>query len=553
MLSLKVTAGRSPSKSQSDAALLSTLSGHKEREARKKIEALLLQEAQEADVCITLQRRVTGRKDPLKYLALLQKDDHALGRWYQSAFDRHGQFEAAVVIQRRWIYGSDEVKAALVLAAKLAKRRANLRYELLDVLELRDDVRTQAFEFYEQAAVPIYRRVKEIKTRLSDLQAKALKDAAAGKPGARITSTKHPGFTIVQTCQRELLGCKEKLKAIEQKMVSFGTKEEMKMLKKADGDAGVIMRELLALKKHAVTPSRGVGRKGWGSMTSRWKTEQRRAVLKASALGPERKATTTALEEARALREEMELVSAASSALVKTKAALASIRANSLSAYEEAEAAAVIAATRKATNAATPKRSMLSVLGTPRHLPEAASGRRLPPAMQYAQGGAAPACSIRPKSVSSSRSALHGRSAEQETPPLAAQESQTPLWLCSPSGPHEQDESRCIKHSRPLSRPHTRSSGLSLSPLRTADMNASGMPTVEVGISFARTKPQWLTKPLASAYKGTGARWTPPLRFDLPSSSWVACKRPIELPVAPSENVLRKVRSLPSLVWDAYS
>ena len=589
--------GRGAFSSSQSNALLSTLSGQANREARKKIEKLIKQEGVEADILLVLQRRVVGRKDPVLYLSILQKEDAALQKWYDDMMDRHMNFEAAMVIQRKWLFGSDSVTAALKLSAKLAHSRAILRKELLDILELRDDVRTCAFEFFEQVAPPISKRVKEIKVRLEDLQDKQTRDAAEGKPGARITSTKHPGFTIVRTCQQEMLVLQTKLKAIEKHMVSFATREEMRILKSADGDAGAVSRELLQLKKLAVTPSRGEGRAGWKNMSGKWKAEERRMLLLPSAIGPVRIQAKNALEEIRALREEMDLVVNASNVLQKTRGALAAIRGGKpVNDYEDDEAKE---AARKAREEAQ-QGMQLSVLSIFRTMPGGSRSKLERAPSGKGQGG-------------SSSKNLMTSAAGSKRPPLAPGGSKkhmstkgrlddlpdvdfsdragiptlaSPLWGCSPSGGWQSNHAMLRPVSRQPQKPAQKSPAR-LPPTSAQPSSAQpspALPKLAPGVSlFAGGASRWgglaklnstvplavaatgvlpleamasadppsnMTNPVTDAYVQPGSKWNP-VRFDYPSASWVTCKKPIEFPEP--QTVLRSVRSLPALTKDVYN
>ena len=581
--------GHSAFSSSQSNALLSTLSGQANREARKKIEKLIKQEGIEADVLLVLQRRVVGRKDPCLYLSILQKEDAALEKWYEDMMDRHRSFEAAMVIQRKWLFGSDTVAAAMKLSAKLARSRAILRKELLDILELRDDVRTQAFEFFEQVAPPISKRVKEIKVRLEDLQSKAARDAAEGKPGARITSTKHPGFTIVRTCQQEMLQLQTKLKAIEKNMVAFATREEMRILKSADGDPGALSKELLQVKKLAVTPSRGDGRAGWKNMSGKWKAEERRMLLLPSAIGPVRIQAKNALEEIRALREEMDLVVNASNTVQKTRSALAAIRGGKpVNDYEDDEAKEAV---RKAREEAQ-QGMQLSVLSIFRTMPGSSKSKpeRVPSgkgkegsssrtSMTSAPGSKRPTLQKEHRHMSTK-----GRlddlpdadfSDRAGIPTLAS-----PLWGCSPSGGWQSNHAML----RPVSR-QSQTLPVRLPPTSAQPSPAQqSLPKLEPGASLFASGSRWgglaklnasiplavaatgvlslkamasadpppnMTNPVTDAYEHPGSKWNP-VRFDYPSASWVPCKKPIEFMPKP-QPALRNVRSLPALMKDTYS
>lgn len=511
-------------------------------DARSKIEGILKEEAQQSDLLIILQRRVTGRKDPCKFLSLLQRDDKGLVRWHDNVLDRGANFEAAVVIQRKWLFGSDTVKANLILSAKLARSRALLRYELLDILELRDDVRTQAFEFFAQAAPPLAVRVRDLRSRLADVQAKALKDAADGKTAARITSTKHPAFAVLQNFQHDLMEVHTKLKAIERHMLSFATRDEMRMLKDAsdDADPNALLRELLKMKKHAITPSRaGEVRKGWSEM-GRWKTEERKDFLKPSAIGPERKPAKNALEEIRALRQDTQQMSDAADKLQKIRNSLASIRAGRpVQAVEDAELSRVLAQ-QKADAQGAMQRAVLGTLF---------GGKKGPSPFDPSSSlGGNTAVPGKPKGLAA-LARKHGlvssgtESYPADTGPPMASLTQSPLWTYSPAsgwGAH---------HVAARAVPRAQTPGLKRS---TPAASAAGLLSLEV-VPMATTAPRLQGGNLVTeAYSQAGSRWRP-VRYDLPTCTWVPCARPVQLPSRTrKKDSVRPSRSLPSLMSDTY-
>lgn len=549
-----------PSRHSSSAtqrdALLSTLSGQGAREARKKIERILKDEAQQADLLVTLQRRVVGRKDPCKFLMMLKKDDKALERWHDGAQKKHSDFEAAVVIQRKWLFGDDTAKATLMLSAKLARSRAFMRYELLDILELRDDVRTQAFEFFAQTAPPLASRVRELKNRLAEVQAKAERDAAEGKEGARITSTKHPGFFVVQNLQQDLMQTHTKLKAIQKLMLTFATREEMSMLKEAgkDGDPTTLLRELLSVKKHAVTPSRSeTGRKGWSAM-GRWKTEQRRDFLKSSSIGPERHTTKNALEEIRALREEMRQVNDATDRLQRTRNDLASIQAGRpVQAIEDAEEARAFAKQRADSEAAMQQAVLNGLFG----------GKKMgPPPINLRKGNSE--LTGKPKSIAMltrkhgiqglaaavadakgriTANANAARDVKAEAEAKLASQTQAPLWTFSPKDGWKADHVA----SRPPSRLKT--SSLNLTQLQVPNETTA----LDGTMLSSNVTPANIVDPVTRAYNARPGSKMSSVRYDVSTSSWIPNSSPVQFPSRYTKaESLRPSRSLPSSMSETY-
>ena len=520
--------------------------GRTSDEARRNIEALLKDEAYKADVLLILQRRVVSRKDPLKYLTILQQEDAALKRWYENAFDEHARFEAAVVIQRKWIFGADTVQAALMLSGKMAKSRAQLRYELLDVLQLRDDIRTQAFEFFEQIAPPISRRVVEIKHRLQDMHNKAQKNSDDGNASVRITSTKHPAFNFVRTSQADLLACNLRLKGIQRKMIAFATREEMRLMNNADGDSGAISRELLKLKKLAVTPSRSEGRQGWNSINAKGTKAEERQLLLPSSIGPVRKTGKNALEDTRILREDMELIANASNDLLKVRNTLALLQAGRpLSEYEAIERAAATVASDAVTE------SQPSLL-------RSSSGRRKGAFLDPSRAGSGRPTSRSTRSLLPEQRAAGSSYGRPKPKQADANIVVSPLWICSPSAGWQADHAIACTSSQ-VATPGA-PAGMSMDAdsrlgYHLPAANASCNSTIPLDSMTSSSPPIRGGNLVADAYKRAAPNWNA-VRYDLPTSSWIACTKPIEFPdpkAGAGGMKLRPTRSLPAFTWQTYT
>ena len=414
-------------KQTNSRSILTILPGHAQREARKKIEVLLKREARQQDEVILAHRLVLARKDALTYLSRLHKEDQALAKWAaEGVVEKNLRFEAAMRIQQGWILRPWSKQAAEVLRQKLVQRRAHMRRALLDIEEFRDDIKTQVFDFFGQIAPPLVKRIAEVKKRVGEVNAKQVNDQSL-----KITSTNHPLFHSLRVNQQELLALQLRMKAIETKMLVFADRKMIRMIKReqqedplSEDDSPKSTRMTSKLSEmHKGSMSSMLEKNKWSKMRQGWKTVERRQMMM-STLGPGRKATTTAVEELHALREEMQRVTDTTDALARTRQLLARLRAGkSVNAIELYSAA-------------------------PGRVPVVASGGAHAAAvdMMHAQNPTTRVGSIR-----------HIAGATTTTPTVSlAHTIAAPLWVCSPSdGWHAQHAITQAAPSAGPSRPST--------------------------------------------------------------------------------------------------
>ena len=607
--------------SSTNNALLMTLGDHPGRQARKRIEAILKKEARQSDLLVIAQRRVHARRNHNGYLDLLQRDDIALEQWADTCTLRHVRVEAAVHIQARFRSRPFTAEARLSSYVDLSRWRARLRQQLMDIQELRDDVRSQAFEFFEQVAPPMYKRVKELRKRLSEARGRATRDAAAAEervgdtrsektntdarsgkarsearagrantdahsgessndaraadmqgsnegsprdsasprrwrgalaaqaavmavaavvnPSSRsgvVMSTKHPAFAIVREAQEDLLRTLSKLKALESRMLAFAARGDIKLLKAKDdpfGEPGVISRQLIRQQRVAQTP----GSPKWNVMTARLKQAEKRQLL-ISTLVPGRKSTKNALEELKALREEMDAVDEAAHALRRIQQQLLQLQGGRCVAEVDEEAAP----SSKLAAISNEDRVKVSVLGA-----LAGSGHSLVAgsngALMRRSGDQRGKGGLFAKRLPAGFSMMHDAVRLQ---PVAS-----PLWVCSPSaGWHAHYAVGAPKACRfPLPSSSPSSQLLSHADADGSDLFSPGIAEVGGGIERQRAVND---HPLTDAY-AKKLPWRAPPQAE---RSFTPAARSIATPSAtarsPRRKAMRPTRSLPALLSKTY-
>lgn len=291
-----------------NAALFSTvLLSAEPNDSRKRIEGLLAQEARELDEIIVAHRRVIGRRDHPGYLKMLQQEDTELDRWFEVILLRFLQDKSSFRIAFTWKLrqSNDKEQTQRAFDDTMRNARHSLLMQLTDIRELRDDVRKQAFEFFEQVAPPVHQRIKEIKRKLSTCSYSKQRDESSKTGKGVISSTKHPIFQTVKVSQEELLQCEHKLKVLERNMMAFAHRKEMKLLKASDDPysaPGEVARKLMRMRKEKES---SVGM-SFDKMSSRGdKVAVRKPQLLVSSYGAARRPAKTVLEELRFAREEM--------------------------------------------------------------------------------------------------------------------------------------------------------------------------------------------------------------------------------------------------------
>ena len=287
-----------------------------------KIEKLLKREAKQQDELLIAQRRVAARKDPLSFLMMLQHDDKELTKWAEESTARSKVAEAAVLIQTVYRNRPWTMRTQVSVHAKLRHTRYFLRHQLADIDRCKDDVRKQAYEFFEQVAAPLVKRVKEIKKIMA-----ARKPMANMKDGTHksVMTTNHPMFVGLKLNQEEILVVENKIKDLEAKMVFFATKHEIKKLKSASDEytsPGEISRELLLKHKKKNEAALLMP----GKMNKRAEYQRIELLSSLAEALPPRKVCTNALEDLKMLREEMTRVMEKQREINQTRMALARLQ-----------------------------------------------------------------------------------------------------------------------------------------------------------------------------------------------------------------------------------
>ena len=317
------------SSSSSSTALLATLGSVTAlgalgaRSARKTVEALLYDEAVELDELVVAHRRVIARRDHPAFFDILRQEDIALDQWFEDALLAFLRKKSAIRIAYAWRFRpwSEDGKQAFNEA--LAPARSGLLHQLIGVQELREDVQKQAFEFFSQVAPPLAARVKSLRNRLKGIETDS---SGAGV----ISSTHHPKFATMRLCQEEVIAVERRLKVLEGKLIFFASEFEVKKISKAPDSRfrspGEMALRLLQKRKEKQSPL-GMS---WGNMNHRVekevRTQFRTKQLLISSLGPVRQSANNALEELKALREEMRHVEQHQKKLRKIRSELAALR-----------------------------------------------------------------------------------------------------------------------------------------------------------------------------------------------------------------------------------
>ena len=403
-------------KSASSVALLVGMSPAKfGSDKRKKIESLLRQEARQQDEILNAHRRVVGRKDPSSFLAMLKQDDIDLDRWFEHILLRFLSTRSALRIAFSWKlrFSKDKGKTQRAFDETMRTARKKVLSALTDVRELREDVRRQAFEFFEQVGTPLHQRIKEVKKNLHRCSA----NSAQRDGGKTITSTKHPIFTTVKMHQEELLQLENKLKSLERRMMAFADKREMKLLKASDDPyaaPGEAARKLLEMRKGKQNP---VGQ-SFEKMNAKMDLKVVRQQLIVSSFGPPRRAAKTPLEELRLLREELKLLTDHQHKLTLIRRDL-----NVLTLQQRAEAAAEAEADEREEAKYKAELRAAESAVTASVLSSVFGAKGLSPA----GGGAKVAGALKKSGSSRGWLAVKRAAIEQQPQPMAA-----PLWVCSP-------------------------------------------------------------------------------------------------------------------------
>ena len=302
-----------------DGSILDLLSGQATRRARKEAEALLRQEALELDKLVLAQRRVLARKHPSEYLQMLYDDDQAMGAWCAHASQRHACIEATLRLQVYCRVRPMTFEARRALEAATRNARTQLRDQIVEIQDYRDETRAQATRFFELVSIPLQRRVRELNRRKEGISERPNHNANLGEAHR----TRQVNVHATRTNQDELLRAEKTIKRLAELIQLFVNRKELRQLKKDEDpyeSPGVVMKKLVQINRDTakIRSPRSLKRMG-----DRWKVAERKE-LQANALASHYSAGV--LEDRLALREEQRAVVELSEAVRHTRRRLDRLR-----------------------------------------------------------------------------------------------------------------------------------------------------------------------------------------------------------------------------------
>lgn len=188
---------------------------------------------------------------------------------------RHIMSEAAIKMQHAWRWRAQlySPKGKMQLHSTLAKERGLLRKDLVEINELREDLRTEALAFFEIIAQPLVTKQTRLKRLLQNSQYAQLKDAAveagaqtaAGGATAVVAQKRarmprghtNPMISNFKTIQAELLDVERALMKLQTMLLKiyYGPKEGALMASACKADPAGTSRKLMKANANKSMPS----------------------------------------------------------------------------------------------------------------------------------------------------------------------------------------------------------------------------------------------------------------------------------------------------------